>query len=97
MINFILVYIIDFSGILLDMSKFLWKLNGRKWNYQIIGKPFGCSTCMTFWITLIYMLFYKQILMSLFIACVSAICTKITKNLINTFYLLADKINNIIK
>lgn len=43
------------------------------------------------------MLFYKQIIMSLFIACITAMCTKITKNLINTFYLLADKINNLIK
>lgn len=41
------------------------------------------------------MLFFKSILIALAIASFSALCTIITKNLINLFYRLTDKINNI--
>lgn len=97
LINFIIVFIIEFSGIITDISKFIWRYShpGKQWTYQMIRKPWSCGLCLTFWITLIYMLFFKSILIALAIASFSALCTIITKNIINLFYRLTDKINNI--
>lgn len=57
-ITFVTTYIIGSSGIVFDLSKFIYRLTHKKeWNYQMIGKPFGCAICMTFWLVLAYTLF----------------------------------------
>ena len=50
------VYIWEHSGFVFDMSKFVYeKLNkGKKYKGQPILKPFGCYTCMIFWLVGIF-------------------------------------------
>lgn len=50
-----IVYIIAHSGIVISVSKFIYKkLNpGKDWMGQLIPKPFSCSVCMSFWVILI--------------------------------------------
>lgn len=57
-IIFSISFIIGHSGIMFDLSKFIWEKThkGKEWSYQMIGKPFGCVVCMTIWTVLIYAL-----------------------------------------
>ena len=83
LINIIVTYIIDHSGIVTSISKALW---GKGWQGQIIIKPFSCAVCMTFWLTIIYSLFFFQIITSIAIGVTSAIAVRRTSSLIS--YLL---------
>lgn len=87
------VFIIDYSGIVTDISKYLYeKANpGQVWLGQMVRKPFSCSLCMTFWLTLIISLFTTTIIYALFLATMFAIISLLIKklmgkliNLINT-------------
>jgi len=91
-INFVIVFIIDYSGIIFDLSKFLYTISGREWKYQIIGKPFGCSLCMVWWITLIYLLFNVPFLYAIGIAAASSILSVLTKKIIGLIFKLINKI-----
>jgi hypothetical protein len=93
-IAFIIVYIVDYSGIILDLSKWLYILlhKGKKWNYQILKKPWSCSSCLSLWITLIYLLLIGYtILNSLLLAVFSA---SILNILIKRLYELIVRIIN---
>lgn len=91
-INFVTVFIVDYSGIIFDLSKFLYTRSGRKWNYQFIGKPFGCSLCLVWWITLIYLLFNLSFLYAIGIAAASSIFSVLTKKIIGLIFKLINKI-----
>ena len=57
LIQIIVVFIIDLSGIVDTVKKFIW----RKWikvgDYHNLSlKPFSCSLCSTWWLCLIYLL-----------------------------------------
>lgn len=91
-INFVIVYIIDYSGILLDLSKFLYTISGREWKYQIIKKPFGCSICMTWWISLIYLLFNIGFIYSIGLAAIFAILSVLINKMIGKVLELFNKI-----
>lgn len=70
-----------FSG----LSKFIYKLThkNKEWNYQMIGKPFSCSICMTFWLILFYMLISGiGIIYSLGLACTMALLSILIDKLI---------------
>lgn len=55
LLQFICVCIIDVTGAVDDMlTPLLRRLTGSKVGH--IGKPFNCSTCMTFWTGVIYIL-----------------------------------------
>lgn len=59
MLLFIIVYIIDISGVIEEIKKYLFKLIKGK-NVEYYGyslKPFDCSLCMTFWIIIIYLIY----------------------------------------
>jgi len=54
LLTVVITYIIDSSGILFDLSKSLWKMtHSTPWKGQMIGKPLGCSVCMTFWLQIV--------------------------------------------
>lgn len=91
-INFVIVYIIDYSGILLDLSKFLYTISGREWKYQTIKKPFGCSICMTWWISLIYLLFNIGFIYSIGLAAIFAILSVLINKMIGKVLELFNKI-----
>lgn len=91
-INFVIVYIIDHSGIVFDLSKFLYTISGREWKYQIIKKPFGCSICMTWWISLIYLLFNIGFIYSIGLAAIFAILSVLINKMIGKVLELFNKI-----
>lgn len=94
-ITFAIVYIIDHSGFLIDFSKAIYKvLNpGKEYHYQII-KPFGCSLCSSFWVTLIYSLIMGQSLIySLGLAVVfGGFVSVIINKIIKLFFNIINKI-----
>lgn len=95
-IAFSLMYIIEKSGIIIDISKFIYvKLNPKKeYMYQIIPKPFSCKNCMVFWISLVYLL--TTSLNIYFILFLSSINSSLIVNLFDKIYdkiiILIDKI-----
>ena len=97
MIQIIMVLIIDISGFVDEMKIMLSKLLTRgkiaTSNYNI--KPFFCSTCMSWWCGLIYLIIVNDvsiftIAFTLFVACMSPI----TKDL---YYMIYDTIEKIIR
>lgn len=93
-ITFIITYIIGSSGIVFDLSKFIYNLTHKKeWSYQIIGKPFGCSVCMTFWTILIYTLIIGlSVIYSIGLACTMAIISILIDKLIKKIIEIFNKI-----
>lgn len=54
-IQFLAVFIIDYSGAVEDMlTPVVKKLSGSRIGH--IGKPFNCSLCTTFWAGLLYII-----------------------------------------
>jgi hypothetical protein len=94
-ITFSITYIIGSSGIVIDLSKFIYNLTHKKeWNYQIIVKPFSCSVCMTFWVILIYTLISGLcIIYSLGIACTMAIASILIDKLIKKIIGIFNSVN----
>jgi hypothetical protein len=71
LIMFIINYVWNVSTFIIDLTQFLYeKLNkGKKYMYQPLIKPFGCSSCMVFWVIFIYSLITGVgLLYSIFIA-----------------------------
>ena len=91
---FVIVYIVDYSGIIYDLSSFLYKLLNptKKWNYQMIGKPFGCSGCLSWWIGLGYALFNTSFIYALGIGVLCAIGSVYAKKIIGFVLHLANKL-----
>lgn len=96
LIQFILVVIIDDSGVIQDIlrwfSSLLTKGKIVKDNYSL--KPFTCSYCMTFWCGMIYLFVIGKLTIPYiaFVLFLSSMVT-ITKELIN---LLRDLIIRLI-
>lgn len=97
MIQIISVLVIDISGFVDEMKIMLSKLLTRgkiaTSNYNI--KPFFCSTCMSWWCGLIYLIIAQEVTLftiafTLFVACM----TPVTKNL---YYLIFDLFEKIIR
>lgn len=97
MIQIISVLVIDISGFVDEMKIMLSKLLTRgkiaTSNYNI--KPFFCSTCMSWWCGLIYLIIVQEVTLftiafTLFVACM----TPITKDL---YYMIYDTIEKIIR
>lgn len=56
-IQLIIVFIVDLSGVMEHIKKRIWKwLKGEKPYKDFEFKPFTCSTCMGWWIGLIYII-----------------------------------------
>ena len=62
LLTFITCFIIDISGIMTDIKKLFFRILKIK-SHEISAiriKPFDCSTCMVFWIGVIYLLYTGQ-------------------------------------
>ena len=84
LINLILSYIIDISGVVdsikSTIKKVLTKGKMSDPNYSI--KPFDCSLCMTFWISLIYVYLVGQFgIYGIFLACINSYIVQFSKDL----------------
>lgn len=82
LIQFILVAAIDVLGFVDEgLTPLVKKLTGSKiWS---IGKPFNCSTCLTWWTSLLYILFTGNFtLLNIGLCMAAALLTPITLDLI---------------
>lgn len=99
MLSIIICFIVDISGIVLNIKKLIWKiLNGKiPFRYYDL-KPFDCQLCMNFWIGLIYSLYIgNEIILSLFIAVIMAYTSGFISNLLKSIYMYINKIISKIK
>lgn len=57
-ITIIIAYCIGVSGFIEKISEVIWRwlYPNVKYDGWVIPPPFGCETCMTFWVGLIYVL-----------------------------------------
>ena len=91
-IQFILVAAIDYLGFVDELNPLFRKITGSK--IGTIGKPFNCSTCMTFWCSLLYILITGNISFGTVGLCMAAaVTTPITLDLM---HLIKDIATNII-
>ena len=90
----VIVYIVDYSGIIYDLSSFLYKLLNptKKWNYYILNKPWSCSVCLSWWIGLGYALFNVSFVYALGIGVLCAIGSVYIKKIIGFVLHLANKL-----
>ena len=84
LINLIISYIIDISGVMdsikSTIKKVLTKGKMSDPNYNL--KPFDCSLCMTFWISLIYVYLVGQFdIYGIFLACINSYIVQFSKDL----------------
>lgn len=58
LIQVIVVFIIDISGVIHYIKQWIWKIlrGTKKYPDEFELKPLSCSLCMMFWIGLIYLL-----------------------------------------
>ena len=84
LINFSIVFLIDQSGFINEFKSWLKKLltNGKMKDSNYSIKPFDCSLCMTFWVSIIYLLIINNLTIESFaLVCVSAWLTTFTNDI----------------
>ena len=84
LINLTIVFLIDQSGFINEFKQWLKKLltNGKMSDPGYSIKPFDCSLCMTFWISLIYLLIINGLTIESFaLVCLSAWLTTFTNDI----------------
>jgi len=84
LINLSIVFLIDQSGFINEFKSWLKKLltNGKMKDSNYSIKPFDCSLCMTFWVSLIYLLIINGLTIESFtLVCVSAWLTTFTNDI----------------
>ena len=88
LINLITVFIIDQSGVV-DSFKSIMKsilTKGKMKDPDYSLKPFDCSLCMTFWLSLIYLFITNHISVSYFaFACLNSYMAQYTNDLFIVF------------
>lgn len=91
-IQFLMVAAIDYLGFVDGLTPLFRRITGSK--IGTIGKPFNCSTCSTFWLSLLYIIITGNIGFGTVGLCMlAAITTPITLDLI---HLVKDIATNII-
>lgn len=84
LINLSIVFLIDQSGFIQEFKSWLKKLltNGKMKDSNYSIKPFDCSLCMTFWVSIIYLLIINGLTIESFaLVCVSAWLTTFTNDI----------------
>lgn len=99
MINIIIVYIYQISGFIDEMKRLIWKLMWKNIPYRDFEfKPFTCSICTTFWISILYVLITNNFsLFYIFICIMSSYLTPITYNVMIGIKEFLVRITNKIK
>lgn len=89
-LSFILVFIIDKSGVIDSIKHFIGKYLGIK---DVQLKPFECSLCMTFWTDLIYLAFFSTFNLYYFLyTCFLAFSTPLIGYAYDVIYNFIEKI-----
>ena len=92
-ISFTLSYVYNYTDFIDSIGMGLHRVLNKQTPYTGLSKPFGCSGCMTMWITFIYLLFYTNPIYALFGGVLNHILGRLWKNLINILIYLIEKIN----
>ena len=85
-INIAIVFIIDQSGFISAFKSWIKKVltKGKMSDPSYSLKPFDCSLCMTFWISLIYLLVFGLFsIESFMLICLSSWLTQFTNDIFN--------------
>ena len=99
-IQLIIVFIVDLSGVMEHIKRWIWKwLKGDKPYKDFEFKPFGCSLCMTFWVGLIYLLithsftipYIAYVCLLAFLASTAASVLQLIKDTLDTLLYILDK------
>lgn len=88
LINFITVFIIDQSGAVDSFKSGLKSIltSGKMKNPDYALKPFDCSLCSTFWLSLIYLIVTNHISIIFFaLACLNSYMSQFTNDLFILF------------
>lgn len=94
LLNVATCYIVDVSGVMDSIKEAVWKyaFKSTKEYTGFNAKPFDCSKCMCFWVTLIFCLFHATgLILSLFLA---ALMSLFSESITLTLLLIRDKIND---
>lgn len=98
-ITIITVIIVDISGIVTDLKKMIGRILGIQ---NVSLKPLGCSFCMTFWMSMCYLVYLGELnLTTIMFTLIMSTLTPVIGDLI---YMIRDifgkiilKINDLIK
>lgn len=98
---FVVVYIIDISLVVDEIKKLMWRLiQGKNVRYRYFRmKPFDCSLCMVWWLSLIY-LFYIQKLgweQTIFYSALNSYLSILGTKVLNIIYYIEELLNKIIE
>ena len=91
-ISFTLSYVYNYTDFIDSIGRGLHKVLNKKTPYTGLSKPFGCSGCMTMWITFIYLLFYINPIYALFGGVLNHLTYRLWKNIQNIIIYLIEKI-----
>ena len=92
MINTIICFIIDISGIIESIEWWLSKMLGGK---VVIPKPFSCSLCMCFWMGLLWLAIQSNFtLFNVMIVCLMAALSEQITNMIIIIKNLIGKVQD---
>lgn len=92
LLTIVMVYIIDLSGFTETWKAWLWRRYRISQQQSI--KPFDCSTCMTWWAGIIYMIIARRMTLTLlaYIAVLSLLALPIGQLLL----LIREALNRVI-
>lgn len=93
LISFITCYIVTTSGVVDSVKYFLWNRYVKSRPFPDTGlniKPFDCPKCMTFWIGLIAILYYRQV--SIYTLSFVVLLSLMAENMVLLQYTMKDLI-----
>ena len=96
-INIAVVYLIDQSGGMDSLKSLLKRLltNGKMKDSDYSLKPFDCSKCMTFWVSIGYLLFIGELsIFTFMLACLSSFAAQFTNEIFNIVKIVFIKLTN---
>jgi hypothetical protein len=92
-LTFLIVFVIDYSGIIEEMEGLLTKCLKSQFHIHI-PKPFSCSLCMTFWCGIGYLIIYNHF--SLITLSYVAILAILTPTILDVINLIINNLNKLI-
>lgn len=103
-IQLIMVYIIDLSGVMIYIKKFIWRIimGSKTINLADVNnvefKPFTCSKCMSFWLNILFIIFFIPITINSFIFWLgyAALLSYMSTTSLNILILIKDTLDSII-
>lgn len=96
-INIAVVYLIDQSGGMDSIKSLLKRLltNGKMKGSGYSLKPFDCSKCMTFWVSIGYLLLMGELsIFTFMLACLSSFMAQFTNEIFNIVKIVFIKLTN---